>query len=593
MLKGYMITVFLIAVTYSSFPYTNERKYICDTDGCKILTNNLNNNISSIRYCTSEDISTDVNFSIIENKNEASESPAIIQINLKPPKSICKYVLTLLTNASTSEEKCVNYKFHNSYGSETHTRSTIWFVSDKQYQNTIGIFVPYIFTACYSVQFSFDKDVKMLKHNKFIKTKYKRTEIMTPIFECTYDYNIDKKMGLLEVLLYKPMVTAGVIRLGKLWYDSSGNESCPFNKKEFPNAVWSFNVLDSYLGDKNYNFNTTLLTNEIYNRNLTFQTEISQKVNYCVSIFLYRDIRCQEYTLWEPPDICSWYQSCQDITISTFGVPTKINSDTTSYSYLPITIITLTIFTIIGIMYLIYIIHTYSMQGKSFQRNIFNGNVLKTNETKYKKKEKFEDANVKNTDIILLYPKGSESFMALMADFRGLLSHVCRCVVHDWYDGMQWNYVAEVGAFDWFAEMLHKECRVVWVDTPIMRALITQRFNNSLSVKNLEQYSFINIGDFRDAVFPTVFNLSKRNIGKSTLQEPKHFIVRLKEFDNFENDNDPFVDLSPHMRYFIPQDLNLLCSDLSAVDLNIIVPFTGQEDLIKQHLHYVKLDFYK
>lgn len=26
MLKGYMITVFLIAVTYSSFPYTNERK---------------------------------------------------------------------------------------------------------------------------------------------------------------------------------------------------------------------------------------------------------------------------------------------------------------------------------------------------------------------------------------------------------------------------------------------------------------------------------------------------------------------------------------------------------------------------------------
>lgn len=123
------------------------------------------------------------------------------------------------------------------------------------------------------------------------------------------------------------------------------------------------------------------------------------------------------------------FTGCQDITISTFGVPTKINSDTTSYSYLPITIITLTIFTIIGIMYLIYIIHIYSMQGKSFHRNIFNGNVLKTNETKYKKKEKFKDANVKNTGIILLYPKGSESFMALMADFRGLLSHVCRCVV--------------------------------------------------------------------------------------------------------------------------------------------------------------------
>lgn len=50
-------------------------QYICDANGCKILTNNFNNNISSIKYCTSEDISTDVNFSIIENKNEASESP--------------------------------------------------------------------------------------------------------------------------------------------------------------------------------------------------------------------------------------------------------------------------------------------------------------------------------------------------------------------------------------------------------------------------------------------------------------------------------------------------------------------------------------
>lgn len=49
--------------------------------------------------------------------------------------------------------------------------------------------------------------------------------------------------------------------------------------------------------------------NEIYERNLTFQTEISQKANYCISIFSYRDIRCINNTLWKPNDICLWYQS--------------------------------------------------------------------------------------------------------------------------------------------------------------------------------------------------------------------------------------------------------------------------------------------
>ena len=99
--------------------------------------------------------------------------------------------------------------------------------------------------------------------------------------------------------------------------------------------------------------------------------------------------------------------------------------------------------------------------------------------------------------------------------------------VHDWYDGKEWNYVAEIGAFDWFAEMLYKECRVVWIDTPIMRSLITQRLNKNSFLKNSEQYSFVKIGDFRDAVFPTIFNLSKRNNEQSVLHKPKHFIVRL------------------------------------------------------------------
>lgn len=191
-------------------------------------------------------------------------------------------------------------------------------------------------------------------------------------------------------------------------------------------------------------------------------------------------------------------------------------------------------------MYLIYIIYIYK---------------------DIKKKIKWEDINI-NRDIVLLYTKGPESFMALMTDFRETLSQVCQCIVHDWHNGIEWNNVAKIGAFDWFAKMLHNECHVVWIDIPILRSLITQ----SLNKNNSEQYNLIKIGDFRDTVLPTIFNLSKRNIEQSAINQSKHFIVRLKEFENFENDNDPFIDLSPHIRYVLPQDLNLLCSNLSKMD---------------------------
>ncbi|XP_017762561.1 PREDICTED: uncharacterized protein LOC108552494 [Eufriesea mexicana] len=597
-----MTIIFLFVSVCSSILDDSEYNYICDTNGCNTPTNNYNNDISSIKFCSSEDVFTDVNFSIIENKNETSKFPAVVQINLKPPKNACKYILTLLANESINKEKCRNYKFHNSNGSEQHTKSTICFVSnDKQYQNTTGIFIPYIFTACYSIQFYFG-DIKMIKDNKFLKTNYKRTEIIEPKVECTYEYNIvpdieNNKLVYFKIYFSVPMVIAGMIKLGTV-ANSHGSETCFINNEDFSYGTWNFDILNNYLDGEHHNLNTTLLTNDIYKNDIKFEAESLQEVNYCISISFY-DTRCIRRTLWKPLHDCIWYQSCQNITPYNFAIPANTNPDTVSYLYLPIIIITLTIFAITGIIYLIYLICICNVQGKNFYINIFNGNIIETNEVKYKKsnihtlKDITKKVNI-NTDIILLYPKGPESFMALMADFRGILSRVCQCVVHDWYDGIEWNYVAEIGAFDWFAEMLHKECRVVWIDTPIMRSLIRQKFNKNDFLKNSEQYSFIKIGDFRDVVFPTVFSLSKRNIEQSSLYQPKHFIVRLKGFENFENDNDPFVHLSSYMRYFIPQDLNLLCSHLSTLDSNAIVPFTNQEEnLIKQNLHYVKSEFYK
>lgn len=72
--------------------------------------------------------------------------------------------------------------------------------------------------------------------------------------------------------------------------------------------------------------------------------------------------------------------------------------------------------------------------------------------------------------------------------------------------------------------MLHNECHVIWIDIPILRSLITQNLNKN---NNSEQYNLIKIGDFRDIELPIIFNLSKRNIEQSAINQSKHFIVRL------------------------------------------------------------------
>ncbi|KOC66987.1 hypothetical protein WH47_12414, partial [Habropoda laboriosa] len=439
--------------------------------------------------------------------------------------------------------------------------------------NNTEIFVPYIFTACYYINFFGGKG-----KTKYLKSNYKHTEITNPIIECTYDIvpdNVKKtKIARLEIEFSIPLVTAVKVKVGSL--DKSkihnGQEVCRHNSEELPDGWKIFNILYNDTGVEHYNFSTPLLLNKKYKRIWKYETEDLKNFNYCIH-FWYLDLRCEEQTLWKPPvEKCWWYRRCQDVTDhNNFGVVPSTITDDISYLYSPIIFITVTIFIMIVIMYLIYVICAYNVQAKMVYINICDGNI-KTEKTKHnksnihglkdkKKKLKCEDTNTINTDIILLYPKGPESFMALMADFRGILSRVSQCVVHDWYDRMEWNYVAEVGAFDWFAEMLQKQSCVIWIDTPAMRSLITQKFKNNPFFKNSEEYSYVTIGDFRDVVFPTVFNLSKRNIVQSAIQRPKHFIIRLQGFQNFEND-DPFVDLSPHMRYYIPQDLNLLCSDL-------------------------------
>ncbi|XP_076178615.1 uncharacterized protein LOC143152409 isoform X2 [Ptiloglossa arizonensis] len=579
MYKGYL-TAFLFVCHYSSVLGRNKCDYICDIDGCKTAYY-LSNSIPSLKFCTNEDIPNVINITLMEDKNETSELPVSLEINFIPPRRICKYDITLLANESINETKCMAYNFQNQFGSEVHTpKSTICFMSNNNhYQDIITMIFPYVFTACYAIQFHFDKG-KYINTNKFLKTNYKRTEVAQPELKCTYDivHNTTKNKKLqFEVDFSISIVSKVVLKFGSL-YNFNGQEGCDWDIDALKDNTWYFDVLKEYAKNK-HNSNTTLLRNGKYEQNIKFEIEVVKDSKYCFLILLH-DERCKDNTMWKPPigkqNSCRWIKDCHYIP-NDFST-SQIYVNTNSYLYLPI-------------------------EKKRFYINADKSNVITANQKcnqlnicalKNIERTSCESIHAINTDIVLLYPRSSESFMELMADFREILSRVCQCFVHDWYNGIEWNYVAEIGGSDWFAEMLNKKYRVIWIDTPVIRSLITRKFKGDFFLKNSEQYNFMEIGDFRDIAFPAIFNLAKRNVEHSILEQNQHFIVRLKGFESFENENDPFIDLSPHKRYFIPQDLNSLCTDLSMSKSNVNIPSINQEEaLIKQHLHCIEFNFYK
>ncbi|XP_015429228.1 PREDICTED: uncharacterized protein LOC107185962 [Dufourea novaeangliae] len=316
----------------------------------------------------------------------------------------------------------------------------------------------------------------------------------------------------------------------------------------------------------------------------TLYNNMSTESKYCILI-IFRDIRCNSNTLWKSEHSCKVHEDCKSIPDQT-NIPT-VNTEIYIYTYFywTISVISLIICIILVMVCLMYARDIYCMQGKRFciivgknKIQKINAKSNKSNILKNKKETVRNTTDDFNTDIVLLYSKGSESYMTLMAEFRGVLGTACQCSIHDWYNATDCNHVAEIGGADWFAEMLNRGSRVIWVDTPTVRSLITRRFKKDLSDENNEHHDFMEISDFRDIAFPIIFDLAKRNVEHSMLQQAKHFIVRLKGYESCEDENDPFVDLSPHTRYIIPQDLNILCSELSLSESNIIIPYINEED---------------
>lgn len=92
--------------------------------------------------------------------------------------------------------------------------------------------------------------------------------------------------------------------------------------------------------------------------------------------------------------------------------------------------------------------------------------------------------------------------------------------MYDWYAASEWNSVAKVGACDWAVNLIKKNHRAVWIDTPAARLLINECFNSQIQLNNDA------ISDFRDMAFPAVLECAKRNFIDSKFQYKQHFIVR-------------------------------------------------------------------
>nr|XP_012141885.1 PREDICTED: uncharacterized protein LOC100879785 isoform X1 [Megachile rotundata] len=564
MYKGYFkliyVTRFLILFIYICF-VEGTCNFVCDTDGCKTFWKKQRD--SDVPYCNTS-IPTTV---AVIKRNDISEFPAMLQINFKPTKQLCKYKITLFANASINEKQCMNYTF-NDNDKEIHTKSTVCFVG-HQYQESVNISVPFAFTACYSLtSFTNTFEGINLINNTFLKTDYKRTEITKPEVDCSYDIissNVTNELVNYEVRISTPIVENIMIKPGLYIYgpNNLGNCDTDTRKKESKKLSQIFNIFESDTEYRHQYFNASFTTNGKYEAYGKFQAEVvAANVDRCFKIY-YSDVRCENDILWKPPVAqCIWFHRCRNITNSEY-FKFQLNIDPSRRPSFVLPIVVITFIIMCGVICLIYIIYYKYRTTDTHNDNI---NISS------------------NVDIVLLYPKGSKSFMAFMTDLRGMLHNVCRCV-HDWYDVLEWNNVASVGASEWFSEKLRKNYYVMWIDTPTTRSLIAQRFKAKSSEQgNFDKYNIVKIGDFRDVAFPTVFNLAKRDVEESLDHEIRHFIVQLKGFDNFEDKTDPFVALSSRKRYFLPQDLSSLCSDLSTLE-------TEEEELAGQYTCNIKSNF--
>lgn len=587
-----------------SFDFYQACEYIFKPKHLDIKNNYYNN--LHVKHCPPKEVPNHVDF---VTDDEVEDSSGVVNVVFAPPKIQCMYKVALLVNPLIKNEReCEEYVFERAHNltSKTHTqkRSVCHLMntynSSKMnlYEDKIELEYRYVFPGCYALQF-YTGEHSYIIGKKYVNTTYQRVEVKEPQIICRLDEysNIKQRQKfILDITLPSDTGDSLLISLF-LPRNQDIRLGCSWSKEPLIRD-WTIdlgvNISRKALTDENCDVK---LIQRAYGRyekfvRCYFQLEELPTANYCLLYSLYDD-RCDTGTIWKPPhyidtdDIenktvtCSWVRGCVksfENTPSVVNVQSRMMSSdkllsTSSYLLLPIIAIVLIVSAIIGILCFWHYLRIRKEEVSLYVNSQHDdSDCLKSIDFGISDSEKgISHDNLSCDDVILLYTNNSTSFMALMKDFRQTLAEMCSCSVHDWHDGAVWNEVAKVGAVSWFTELLNNGCRVVWIDTPATRSIIMSRNNES----NLDKFGiYYKIHDFRDMAFRVVLEVAKSKVNDVTRQYRKNFIVRFEEIEELKiesmvNVNDPFLDLSPHARYYMPRHLVQLCSDLSVVKTKI------------------------
>ncbi|XP_018352560.1 PREDICTED: uncharacterized protein LOC108754623 [Trachymyrmex septentrionalis] len=576
-----------------------------------------------LNYCTAEDVPYYESYDVFWDDLEEGDAHNSLKVQFVPPKRECKYEVALLVDPSIkNQEECMDYDFDkmvdNKSNIHTVDRSVCFFKNTNQsafvsndkstvvqlYKDNIGLWFRYIFTGCYALRYRINNRKYITGQSIFLNTTYQRTEVQEPQVICKYkdidtrQSDSEKKQVVKNFTLdiYLPANTGSVLHLGLI---------SPRNKNLQQKCIWQGEpILYSWtirlkvvrfpydeLKDQHCSVKLekpTVNGKYIKRVHCNFQIE-TQTEGHCFR-YLLSDTRCQSDTIWKPECFrysredgilhkvpCLWIQRCaKSYELQNTIVSRQMKSDmmlsASWYLLLPIIAIVLIVSAVIGILCFwhyscirreeinLYINpqHDDSDCPKSIDFDIIDNVIEKT----------IDHSNSSCDDIVLLYTNHSTSFMTLMKDFRETLTKMCSCYVHDWHNGTVWNEVARVGTVSWFIKLFDNGCRVIWVDTPFTRSvIISNTRDNESSLDKLRKY--YEIHDFRDISFRAVLEVAKSKVNEVACQYRRHFVVRFEGLESTANVNDPFLDLSPHARYYMPQHLVQLCSDLSMVKSGI------------------------
>lgn len=191
--------------------------------------------------------------------------------------------------------------------------------------------------------------------------------------------------------------------------------------------------------------------NDTYTKDVdcNFALRVSRNASYCLKIGLHDD-RCNRQTIWKPPPdgaggkpACTWLQSCTRIPKNASAIEyngmlrgsRQTNSDNVLLLPIAITVIMI-ILIVTGTILFAYRFHSRHVRQRAYMSTNLRDLKIAESPRNTDTVETTDDETCKGSNnadecypIILLYARGSPTFMSFMSDFRETLKNHCGCHV--------------------------------------------------------------------------------------------------------------------------------------------------------------------